>query len=276
MSTRRARGPAELGAAPASRASVRNVLLVATTRSGAPGVEQALRRFGRAARSTCSRSAAISRLRRRVVAEPLRGSAGPRRAGPRTRRPGPRRCRPRVRANRRRCRGRSRCPALQPNQRRTARNVSRASSSPDSTLARRRPRSRPARARGRCCRASRTADVAKASISSQPSSSASLRRGDRGRDQRVGAVAAEVAVAVDVLGEPQLATCASAAAAAAHRGGRRPRADAPCSTRRPARRVASASNLSALRLVRSSACRNARSSLDFPREWIEFADPADP
>ena len=98
-------------------------------------------------------------------------------------------CRRPARASRRRCRGTISCPALQPNQRRTARKVSRASSSPVSTCSST-PVSfaHPLRAPRPRCVASRTAEVAKASSSSQPSSSASRcalrRRPRRGRLRR--------------------------------------------------------------------------------------------
>ena len=95
-------------------------------------------------------------------------------------------------------------PADQPNQRRTARKVSRASSSPGSTsivdagrVARR------GRARRRSCAASRTAEVAKPSISSQPLSSATTTRVGDELGERLDARLGDRAVVVEVLGEPQ-------------------------------------------------------------------------
>ena len=125
----------------------------------------------------CLRSSRIGLVVGRPVAEVARGPAGPRRAAATRRRRAPRRRRRRSPASRRRCRRPPAGPADQPNQRRTARKVSRASSSPGSTsivdagaLARR------GRGRRRSCAASRTAEVAKPSISSQPLSSATTER----------------------------------------------------------------------------------------------------
>ena len=66
-------------------------------------------------------------------------------------------------------------PALQPSQRRTARNVSRASSSPDSTIRSMPDSSLTRSSTSALLAASRTADVANARISSQPSSLACRR-----------------------------------------------------------------------------------------------------
>ena len=75
-----------------------------------------------------------------------------------------------------------RLPALQPNQRRTARNVSRASSSPDEHLQLDAGLLRaPGAAPCRCCSASRTAEVAKASSSSHSSAVGLLARVARRR-----------------------------------------------------------------------------------------------
>ena len=134
VSMRRARGPAELGAAPASRASVRNVLLVRDDAVGRP-------------RSTSSSGPARPAPRRRARAAPrsaaFGGGSPPNQS--RVRRPAPSGTENAPLPGPRRAPAASssepppmsrliRLPALQPNQRRTARNVSRASSSPVRTL----------------------------------------------------------------------------------------------------------------------------------------------
>ena len=175
VSSRGTRSPAEYGAAPVSRARVRKVLLVAATRSGAP----APRSFvpaGASSSSACS-SSSSQRGQVRPAAGPARragtgGSSARRPAAATAPRRGPRRCPlassseppPMSRTSSR--------PALQPNQRRTARKVSRASSSPVSTCRSTPVCSRTRSSTSRPLSASRIAEVTSASSSSQPCSSA--------------------------------------------------------------------------------------------------------
>lgn len=171
VSTRLTLGPAEDGAAPVSLARVRKVLELATARSGAPLL--------RSTRAT-SASSSVSQSLVALISRWVGGS-----------------CRNRVRVSRPAPSGTEKAssgsssmpvasssepppmsttsslPADQPNQRRTARKVYRASSEPESTL-----RSTPVSLRTRCSTAaelpaSRTAEVAKAIRSSQPSLAAS-------------------------------------------------------------------------------------------------------
>ena len=215
VSSRRARGPAELGAAPASRASVRNVLLVATTRSGAP--VRSSRSAGVSSRfATCSREPGHAR-------PCVGGSAGEPLAGqPR----GAERHRERL------CGSSSapaasssepppmsrqiRLPALQPNHRRTARKVSRASSSPDSTLSATpasfaHPLEHLRAVAGVAHRRRREGQQLVAAELVRLFAAPRSRRATARRAPRSG----ELAGLVDVLGKAQLATCRDCCGAAA-------------------------------------------------------------
>ena len=197
-------GPAPDGAAPASRASVRNVFEVATARSQPTAVScvdrlvQLRRRRTRAARRR-PRPAAAGR-----PTEPLPGQpAGAQRQRQRHLR-APRRCRRRSPASRRRCPA----PAA-------ARPTSRTTAAPPGTSSAPRPRRRapagrtPVSSRTRASTsaelvASRTADVAKASRSS--ASSAGGRRPGRRRPPRPGRPRRPRLSApsrADLLGQPQ-------------------------------------------------------------------------
>ena len=173
VSARRTYGPLELGAAPASRASVRKVLLVATTLSGRPAANSRCAGLRNAsATNDCNAATSAfaggsasnhSRVRRAAPRGSEMATAGSSSAPAASSSDPP----PMSRL--------MRLPALHPSQRRTARKVRRASSSPVTTL-----RSTPASSATRSSTAaelpaSRTADVANASNSSQPSSLASLR-----------------------------------------------------------------------------------------------------
>ena len=196
---RGARGPALDGAAPASRASVRKVLLLATTRSGVPPASSL--RAGSASssadvgRAAC-RSSAWTAGRRPAIP----GSAGRRRAAPTAPPRAPRRCRRRVPASRRRCPGTA---AGRRSSRTSAGRPGRsalASSSPVSTAS-----STPASSWTRASTsaelpASRTAEVAKASSSSHCSSLA-CRRAPR--------VAPTSASAPSMARSPRLSMCSA-------------------------------------------------------------------
>ena len=125
-------GPSPDGAAPQIRASERNVFEVAAAWSGAPA-RSSRRRRGRCRRGSACAAARTSSLAGRPLGEELPGQPGRARAAATRRRRAPRRRRRRSPASRRRCRRPPAGPADQPNQRRTARKVSRASSSPEST-----------------------------------------------------------------------------------------------------------------------------------------------
>ena len=207
----------------------------------------------------------------RVARRTTRGSAGRRRGAASRPAPDPRRARPRAPASRRRCPGRSGCRrssrttaarpgrSAAPRRRRTALELDAGLRADPSSTA-------------EPLLASRTAEVAKASSSSQPSSSASSRRADRGPHQRVGTLRA--------AGRPLRRGARPGAArllrdscgSAGRRGGRRRRADGRCSIRHRAPRAAWPDPIG---LVGSHRGRSRRGGLDFPREWIEFADPAD-
>ena len=122
--------------------------------------------------------------------------------------------------------------ADQPYQRRTARNVSRASSSPESTCS-----STPVSPATRASTASpfaasRMAEVAKASSSSMPASrAASAALADRGEDRR-DALVADGAVGLEVAHEPQHRLVRRGRGSGGRRGGRRRRAGARCWNRR--------------------------------------------
>ena len=94
-------------------------------------------------------------------------------------------------------------PADQPNQRRTARKVSRASSSPESTSITTPVRSCTCSRTSSLLPASRTAEVAKPRMSSQPLSSATRSASAVNVGQRVDPGLRDVAGLVEVLGEPQ-------------------------------------------------------------------------
>ena len=188
-------------------------------------------------------------------------------------------------------------PALQPNQRRTARNVSRASSSPDSTC-----RSTPVSSRTRSSTSAELLRVAhrrrgeREQLVAVRVPSACRRGAERRPDQRVGARRGEVAALVDVLGQPQhalprvlrgrLRAAVGVDDQQVH-GVRtdvqhaQPHSEAYALDRSPAPPATSGRYVPALsdQSHDLDASRSPESGsevpLDFPREWIEFADPAD-
>ena len=140
---------------------------------------------------------------RRVVGQPVEGETA------RTQReglgapPGPRPRRRRSPGTRRRRRGRAAARRSSPNQRRTARNVSRASSSPGRTCSRTPVSSRTRRMTSSPLVASRSADVAN-DMSSSTSRRSAVRRASRDDlDKLVGTGVGEGAVAVEQRGQPQ-------------------------------------------------------------------------
>ena len=94
-------------------------------------------------------------------------------------------------------------PADQPNHRRTARNVIRASSAPESTCQATPVSSRTRASTSAALVASRTADVAKASRSSASSPVAAASGHADRLDQAVRARLGQRAVGADLLGQPQ-------------------------------------------------------------------------
>ena len=141
---------------------------------------------------------------RRVARQPAGGQASGARAAATPRCRAPRRCRSAISSEPPPMSRTSSFPADQPNQRRAARKVSRASSSPVRT-ARSTPVSSSTRAStSSALLASRTADVANGSTSSHALVLGGLQRvGDR-RDQPVHAVGSDRPVLVEQFGQPQL------------------------------------------------------------------------
>ena len=159
------------GAAPQIRASDRNVLDVAAAMSGGPP-----RRRWPASRAMSARiflrSARIGLSSGSPVAEVVARQPGRARAASTRRRRAPRRRRRRSRASRRRCRRR---PAARPTSRTSGVRRGRSAAPrprPAGRRCGRRSRRRRGRARRRSCAASRTAEVAKPSMSWAPLSSA--------------------------------------------------------------------------------------------------------
>ena len=247
------------GAAPASRARVRNVFEVAAgpvpAASSCRPPAELLLHVRRAARSTSAGGGGGS------AGEPLAGQpAGAERQRQRDLR-APRRCRPRSPASRRRCRA----PAA-------ARPTSRTSGARPGRSSGPRPRRRAPAARRRSPRGPGPAPWPSWSRRAPPrwrtraarrrrASSAALRAAATAVDQRVGAASVEQPPSRPIRSASRSTASPSTPATGGRRGGRRPRADGRCWNRRRAHRAACAKpRPHALRASRA-APRGARRTL---------------
>src|SRR3954465_4673541 len=166
----------------------------------------------------------------------------------------------------------TRLPALHPNQRRTARNVRRASSSPARTFSETWASFATRLSTLALLPASRTAEVAKASSSSHSRSSASWRALFAARTRRSAPFSrrSPFLSMYSARRSSDLRECCGYGCA--------PRCASMTSRWTVFDPTSSTPSRMRLTLGATYAQRVPRPevSLDFPREWIEFADPADP